>query len=79
MIDLHPSESAIGSHLDEEFEIAALEKRLAEREDLPGGPVENRLRAEREFHSLLGQPKPRIEETPTANDIRVEEMMHLDM
>jgi len=79
MIDLHPSESAIGSHLDEEFEIAALERRLADREDLPGGPAENRLRAEREFHSLLGLPKQEVQETPTANDLRVEEMMHLDM
>ena len=78
MID-HPSVSAIGSHMDEQIEIAALAKRYYEEEGRPEGrAMEHWLRAEREVHRLEAPAAPPPETPSTENDLKAEEAMHLD-
>jgi len=76
MSEIHPSPSAIGTHLDEEVEIAALAQRYYEEEGRPEGrSLEHWLRAERELrpHAASSQPEP----PPSQEELRVEEAMHL--
>lgn len=77
MNEFHPSESAIGQHMDEQTEIAALAQRYYEEEGRPEGrAVEHWLRAEREVRRRYSvQPQAT---SPTEADVRTEEAMHLD-
>lgn len=80
MTEEHPSVSAVGSHLDEEIEIAALAHRYYEEEGCPEGrSLEHWLRAEREFHNRhFPNSAPMPANPPTECDTRTEEQMHLD-
>ena len=80
MTEEHPSVSAVGSHLDEEIEIAALAHRYYEEEGCQEGrSLEHWLRAEREFHDRhFSGPAPVPTAQPTETDIGTEEQMHLD-
>ena len=75
----HPSVSAVGSHLDELTEIAALAQRYYEEEGRPEGrAMEHWLRAERELHAHSAAPRPAPERPPSESDLQTEEAMHLD-
>lgn len=78
MNEFHPSTSAVGSHMDEQMEIAALAQRFYEEEGRPEGRAqEHWMRAEREFHR---RTSPVQEESLTSDsDYRTEEAMHLDL
>jgi len=80
MTEKHLSISAVGSHLDEEIEIASLAHRYYEEEGCPEGrSLEHWVRAEREFHGRTARPSREMREMPpTGADIRTEEFMHLD-
>ncbi|MDB6168207.1 MAG: hypothetical protein JWM88_1071 [Verrucomicrobia bacterium] len=75
----HPAVSAVGAHLDELTEIAALAQRYYEEEGRPDGrSLEHWLRAERELHPhRISQPAQ--EEPPSEADSETEEAMHLDL
>jgi Protein of unknown function (DUF2934) len=81
MTELHPSSSAIGTHLDETVEIAALAHRYYEEEGCPEGrSLEHWTRAEREYRAAYNAPAPATSETRTTQaGIKTEEMMHLAM
>jgi hypothetical protein len=78
MSELHPSESAVGLHLDRETQIAALAQRYYEEEGSPSGrSLDHWLRAERELFGQELEPH----ESPPADDSDpndpAEQVMHL--
>lgn len=78
MTEQHPSFSAIGTHLDEEMEIAALAHRYYDEEGHPEGRAkEHWERARREMMPRSVNPIP--ERKPTRAEMLTEEMMHLDL
>jgi len=79
MSEQHVSVSAVGSHFDEQVEIAALAHRYYEEEGRPHGrALEHWQRAEREVRQRHAVSVPKSEPHPTPEDERVEEAMHLD-
>ena len=80
MPEQHLSISAVGSHLDEEAEIATLAYRYYEEEGYPEGRShEHWLRAEQEVRGRTDSAAPKTPEAePTHADARTEEIMHLD-
>lgn len=75
----HPSVSAVGSHMDELTEIAALAHHYYEEEGRPEGrAIEHWLRAERELHTCPARAAAALERPPSEPDFKTEEAMHLD-
>jgi hypothetical protein len=79
MTEQHASVSAIGSHLDEEVEIAAIARHLFEEAGCPEGrDREFRLQAEREFHEKhMTGSVAKATPSPTEKENEVREEMRL--
>ena len=78
MSEQHVSVSAVGSHFDEQVEIAALAHRYYEEEGCPENrALEHWQRAEQEIRRQHSHPEHKSEAHPTSEDGRVEEAMHL--
>jgi len=76
MNEIHPSESAVGTHMDHLTEVAALAQRYYEEEGRPEGrSMEHWLRAERELQPHFAEHASAA--PPTGEDPRTEEAMHL--
>jgi hypothetical protein len=73
MTEIHPSSSAIGTHLDEDIEKAARAKASTEEERRA---VEDRMNAARE---LRKSAMPTTSSRPSDADLQTEEAMHLDL
>jgi hypothetical protein len=78
MSEQHVSVSAVGSHFDEQVEIAALAHQYYEEEGCPQNrALEHWQRAEREIRERHAQAGQKSETHPTSEDERVEAAMHL--